>query len=169
MPLSIHNISNIFLSLQKQRNRASDCPPFDRKDHHIQSSSGDEPLTHPDLTSQAVITNGPHLSTDELFICADGVDVPRLLKVTRSTLYDKAQTLGGNALINEEYACPRLHLQISHPYSTFRWSCTICGPKHRRNGNFHVKACRSTNYRSLFLTVYISIRSITTPSCPVRK
>jgi len=119
MPMNIHNVSNIFVQLRRHRQRASEHN--DNKGHHIKSTSGDEPQTHPGLASSSGHPSGLHLSRDEFFICADGVDVPRLLKVTRSALYKQAVSLGGNVLVDEE------------------WDCTICGPKHRRSGNFHVK------------------------------
>jgi len=116
MPLAIHNVSNVFLQLQRHRKRATED-----KAHHIRSTSGDEPQTHPSLTPDDDSPTGPHLSINEFFVCADAVDVPRLLKATRTTLHRRAMAVGGNVLLNEQ------------------WVCTICGPKHRRSGNFHVK------------------------------
>jgi len=119
MPINMHSVSNIFVQLRRHRKRASEHG--DHKDHHIRSSSADSPQTHPELVSSSQPPSARHLSRDDFFICADGVDVPRLLKVARNALYKQAVTLGGNVLMNEG------------------WECTICGPKHRRSGNFHVK------------------------------
>jgi len=122
MPLSMHNISNIFVQLQRQKRRGGgDDNDTAHKDHHIRSSSGDSPNTHSTVASQDQTIHGPRLSRDDFFICTDAVDVPRLLRASRNALYNKAIAWGGNALVNEE------------------WECTICGPKHRRSGNFHVK------------------------------
>jgi len=54
------------------------------------------------------------------FICLGAVDLPKLLRACRATLYDNAQNLGANVLIDEH------------------WSATIYGPKHRTDSTFRV-------------------------------
>jgi hypothetical protein len=52
-------------------------------------------------------------------VCANAVDAAKLLRLSRDTLLERAQTLGANVLVDES------------------WSCTIQSPK-----------SRSDNYRA---------------------
>ncbi|KAI0631134.1 hypothetical protein C8Q77DRAFT_1061853 [Trametes polyzona] len=111
MPLSVSNVANIFVRMRRHRSKS--------KTHHIESSSGDEPQTHPTLQG-AVSAEKIHLEQDETFVCRDGVDATKLLRAVRGALYQKAQTYGANVLADEQ------------------WTCTICGPRHRSDGTFKV-------------------------------
>jgi len=89
------------------------------KAHHIESNSG-EPRTHPSIAENLTSAKRIPLVEDERFVCVDAVDVVKLLRAVRGSLYEKAESIGANALVEEQ------------------WSCTICGPKHRKNGSFRV-------------------------------
>ncbi|KAI0763080.1 hypothetical protein BD413DRAFT_484725 [Trametes elegans] len=91
------------------------------KSHHIESTSGDAPQTHPSLDGAgAVSTLKVPLEQVETFVCRDGVDTALLLRAVRGALLEKAQELGANVLVDEH------------------WTCTICGPRHRSDGTFRV-------------------------------
>ncbi|KII87623.1 hypothetical protein PLICRDRAFT_54702 [Plicaturopsis crispa FD-325 SS-3] len=88
--------------------------------HHIISSSGDEPQTHPSLAGSTIAARKVPVAQDAEYICADAVNVPTLLRSTRAMLLERAQRIGASCLVGEE------------------WTCTICGPKHRSDGTFRV-------------------------------
>lgn len=71
------------------------------KPHHLISSSG-EPCTHPGLLEGA-----SEERVDVEFIdhyeCAGGVNVGILLRATRSSLVERVEDLGANALVEEQY------------------------------------------------------------------
>ncbi|CAL1699488.1 unnamed protein product [Somion occarium] len=98
-----------------------------RKSHHIESTSG-EPQTHPSLAREGVTSvRKVPLDTAENFVCRDGVDVIKLLRATRASLLEDAEAIGANALVDEQ------------------WFCTVCGPRHRRDGSFRVHIRYSAN------------------------
>ncbi|KAJ8469107.1 hypothetical protein ONZ51_g9206 [Trametes cubensis] len=118
IPLSVSNVANLFVKMRRHRSKA--------KSHHIESTSGDSPQTHPSLEGAASAEKIP-LEKNETFVCRDGVDTTKLLRAVRGALLEKAQTFGGNVLVDE------------------RWSCTICGPRHRSDGTFRVYIHYSAN------------------------
>jgi len=89
------------------------------KPWHIQSSSGD-PQSHPGVLEAVTSTERAPLQSTDVFICESGVNVIQLLRVTRNTLMEEAESMGANVLVDEQ------------------WNCDICGPKHRTNGTFKV-------------------------------
>ncbi|KAJ7072119.1 hypothetical protein C8F01DRAFT_1243197 [Mycena amicta] len=103
--------------------RASD--PVKTKSWHIESSSG-EPQSHPGILEGASELREP-ITHRDVFICTDAVNVVQLLRATRNTLLEDAEFMGANALLDEH------------------WDCTICGPKHRRNGSFKVEISYSAS------------------------
>lgn len=89
--LSLYNISNAFIRIRRVR-----------QDRGIVSTSGPEPLTHPSLDN----VEYPHkvsVRREDHFVCASGVDVPKLLRACRSTLLDQARAIGANVLVDEQY------------------------------------------------------------------
>lgn len=92
--LSLYNITQAFIRAQRIK-----------KSKTIVSSSGPTPITHPTL-SQAVGYSKLPVSHEDEFICSNGVDVPKLLRATRSTLLEKAQILGAHILVEERYITP---------------------------------------------------------------
>ncbi|KAI0716534.1 hypothetical protein C8Q76DRAFT_767611 [Earliella scabrosa] len=113
MPLRVSSVANIFVKMRRHRGKA--------KEHHVESSSGAEPLTHPSLTGKDVVSaRKVPLEEHETFVCRDGVDAAKLLRAVRGMLYQKALDVGANVLVDEQ------------------WTCTICGPRHRSDGTFRV-------------------------------
>lgn len=89
--LTLYNISQAFIRIRRIRNGKP-----------ITSSSGSTPITHPSLSDAMSATKVPMNRKDE-FICASGVDVPKLLRACRSTLLDQARIIGANVLVDEQY------------------------------------------------------------------
>ena len=79
------------------------------KRHHSESSSGQIPLSHPGLAEHAC-QRRESIERIDTFHCAGGVNVPVLLRNTRSELMDLASILGANALIEEQYVSGPTHL-----------------------------------------------------------
>jgi hypothetical protein len=106
------DVANIFIKLRRTREKS--------KSHHIDSSSG-EPQTHPSLTGDGVTcAERVDIELNENYVCVGAVDVVKLLRCSRTKLFEKASFWNANVLIDEQ------------------WDCTICGPKHRRDGTFRV-------------------------------
>lgn len=101
------------------------------KPHHIQYSSGEIPLSHPGIAENACKRREPIERTDT-YICTGGVNLPVLLRTTRTDLMDTVSILGANALVQEQ------------------WKCTIYGPRSRNKLEYKVqihykaRATRST-------------------------
>ncbi|OCH86848.1 hypothetical protein OBBRIDRAFT_737225 [Obba rivulosa] len=91
-----------------------------KQKQHIQSSSG-EPYTHLSLDAPGAVSERrvPLVQKDD-FVCRDAVDVVRLLRLVRASLYEKAEALGANVLIDEQ------------------WTCTIHGPRDRSGATYRV-------------------------------
>ncbi|KAF9467803.1 hypothetical protein BDZ94DRAFT_1149765, partial [Collybia nuda] len=106
----VGGVANLFMKMRQSPGRT--------KAHHIESNSG-APRSHDGLA--AVDGMSQLVSVTETFVCKDGVTVPHLLRATRGALFEEAESVGANALINEQ------------------WSCRICGPKHRSDGTFRVQ------------------------------
>lgn len=70
---------------------------------NIRCSSG-EPQTATSLQAEGAINSKKvQIKHHDLFFVKDGVDVPKLLRGTRATLYDAALYIGGNVLVDEQY------------------------------------------------------------------
>jgi len=112
MPLKVADVANIFVKMRRGSPR--------HKQQHIQSSSG-EPYTHPSLAAPGAVSECKvPLVQKDLFVCRDAVDVVKLLRLARASLYEQAEALGANVLVAE------------------RWSCTICGPRDRSGTTYRV-------------------------------
>lgn len=110
MPLRISNVANILVKMRRHRGKA--------KEHHIESSSGDKPLTHPSLAGEnAVSAQKVPLEESQTFVCRDGVDVAKLLRAVRGVLYQKALDVGANVLVDERYVSPFFHVLWPSPPS----------------------------------------------------
>ncbi|KAI0036098.1 hypothetical protein K488DRAFT_17837, partial [Vararia minispora EC-137] len=76
-------------------------------------SSGPDPLCHPSTSEAAGVNKAQEeITHTDHFACADAVDVPLLLRVSRATLLDRVRLCGADTLLDE------------------RWICRIRGPKH---------------------------------------
>lgn len=105
--LSLYNISSAFIRIRRVR-----------QDREIVSTSGPEPITHPSL-SNAVSTHKVSVRREDQFVCASGVDVPKLLRACRSTLLDQAGAIGANVLVDEQYVTAwRLSPILSYDHSS---------------------------------------------------
>lgn len=93
--LRFPHVANLLVKIRRTRKKA--------KSHHIESSSGEQPYTHPSLTGEGVTSvRKVPLYTEERFNCKDGVDVAKLLRTTRAALLEKAEAIGANALVDEQ-------------------------------------------------------------------
>jgi hypothetical protein len=92
--LSFSGIARLFLSVRRARQRA--------KADNIVSSSGDAPATSAALQgADAPVARKVAVTTRAAFLCAGGVDAPKLIRVTRETLLARALQIGANALVDE--------------------------------------------------------------------
>ena len=93
--LRISAVANIFLKLKKHKSNS--------KSHHIESSSGDA-WTYPALAEKGATCDKRVLvEENQLFVCVGAVDVVKLLRAVRGSLYDKALAVGANVLLDEQY------------------------------------------------------------------
>lgn len=93
--LSVHGISTMFLGIRRTKDRS--------KAHHICCTSGPEPITTPSLAQpDAVSVRKIPLIHSDRFVCAGAVDLQKLLRASRASLYDNAENLGANVLIDEQ-------------------------------------------------------------------
>ncbi|KAL5480726.1 hypothetical protein ACEPAI_9666 [Sanghuangporus weigelae] len=114
--LTFPHVAKLFVKLRRMQKKA--------KAHHIDSKSGNDPITHPSLLSDIgepdITKKRARLEIQEDYVCADGIDVAKLLRASRAVLLERASPLHANVLIDE------------------LWTCSICGPKHRSDGSFRV-------------------------------
>ena len=92
--IRLPDVANIFVKMRRTSSRSR------AKSQVVESSSG-EPQTHP-----GVLLSSPHklpLSEEGRFICKDAVDAVKLLRAVRSSLFEKAETIGANVLVDEQY------------------------------------------------------------------
>lgn len=128
--IRLADVANIFVKLRKTQNGARS------KAQCIESSSG-EPKTHPGL--EPVSERKVPLGEEERFVCRDGVDAVKLLRAVRTSLYEKAESIGANVLVDEQYVlcftcCCAVFLRL-YP----RWTCAISGP--RKENSYRVLVC----------------------------
>ena len=68
----------------------------------VVSTSG-EPKTHPRLVGDGVTSPGKvPLVEEQRFLCKDGVDVKKLLRMIRAGLLEEAQSIGASVLVDEQ-------------------------------------------------------------------
>ncbi|EEB93968.1 hypothetical protein MPER_07304 [Moniliophthora perniciosa FA553] len=92
-----------------------------RKANYIESVSGDGPLSHPGLSEGMTTAKKEYITHIDTFTCIGGVNVPLLLRATRTSLLEMAEMCGGNCLVDEQ------------------WKCTISGPKSRPRGTYKIQ------------------------------
>lgn len=99
--LTFPGVANLFVSLKRAQVRGAAAAAA--KPHHIVSTSGDEPLTHPALApEEAVSPRQVELSREDTFVCTGGVDAAKLVRVVRDNLLQNAISVGANVLIKEQ-------------------------------------------------------------------
>ncbi|TDL18749.1 hypothetical protein BD410DRAFT_728104 [Rickenella mellea] len=111
--LRFAHIADLFVKLRRLQNNA-------RQANDLESTSGPEPVTHAELKDDSSVKKHARLELEEVFMCANGVDVVKLLRASRGTLLDAAKLLRSNVLVDET------------------WSCIICRPKSRPDGPYKV-------------------------------
>lgn len=107
MPLKMADVANLFVRLRRAQARAAA--------QHIDSTSGDWPLTHAALADDVAMSpRKVPLVQEDTFVCKDGVDVAKLLRLARAALYEEAQVIGANVLVDEQWTC-RICLHRNDP------------------------------------------------------
>ena len=109
-----------------------------QKHHHLESSSGQIPLSHSGLAEHAC-QRRESIERIDTYHCSGGVNVPVLLRSTRSELMDIASILGANALVEEEYVSGQQHIFRQFSNSTPRWKCIISSPRSRNKLTYKVQ------------------------------
>ena len=95
MPLRMSDVASFIVKMRRHKARA--------KAHHIDSASGDAPLTHAPLNAEGAVSarRCPLVPEDVTFVCRDGVDAPKLLRAVRGALFQRALDVGANVLVDE--------------------------------------------------------------------
>lgn len=94
MPLRVADVASIFVKMRGLQDRS--------KYQLIESSSG-AAQTHPTMAGDGVVSaRKVPIVQEDTFECRDAVDVPRLLRAVRASLYETAQALGANVLVDEQ-------------------------------------------------------------------
>ena len=109
-----------------------------QKHHYAESSSGQIPLSHPGIAEHAC-PRRESIERLDTYHCTGGVNVPVLLRTTRTDLIDIASILGANALVEEQCVYPTFFRRSNGAFlgpflliqSSRRWRCTIYGPRGR--------------------------------------
>jgi len=93
----ISDVASLFIRIRRRK--------ADFNAQHVESSSGDI-QTHPALTvSGALSSNRIPIAHTNVFVCMGGVDVPKLLRAVRASLYEKCLAVGANVLVDEQWHC----------------------------------------------------------------
>ena len=101
MPLkSMADVANIIVRLRRHRKRAAQA--------HICSSSGDEPYTDARFCAEGALSaKRVPVEREYIFVCRDGVDTAKLVRLARELLYEEVLLIGANVLAEER--CVHLH------------------------------------------------------------
>ena len=136
--LSMAGIASLFIKIRRFEDKAIST-------HELELSSGD-PKTHPDVAEGARDQNKVPVEQTDLFVCAGGVNLTTLLRITRISLMERAErALGANSMVDEQCVysmCHSLPLLFTVPFFFFailRWECTISGPKPVQSGKYKVQ------------------------------
>ncbi|KAG2139374.1 hypothetical protein BD769DRAFT_1350741 [Suillus cothurnatus] len=121
--MTVSTVTNAFVKLRRSTSKAES----------IDSTSGG-PQTHPLLQGEGATSKRKiPLVQNDIFFCRDAVDVPKLLRGSRASLFERAENIGANVLVDES------------------WECSIRVPRDRRHGSFkvqvryHASASRSSH------------------------
>lgn len=97
--LSFPHAAKLFVKLRRVQRKV--------KAHHIDSNSGDEPVTSRSLLSTSEEAGSTkklaRLEIQDVYVCIDAVDVAKLLRASRTSLLDQASPLNANVLVDEQY------------------------------------------------------------------
>ncbi len=101
--LRMPDVANLFVKLRRANKTA--------KAHHIESSSGDEPLTH-DMVGRGLNPKQGSLRVTDTYVVAGGVNAKCLLRATRNSLLEVAEFVHAESeeagLYDEQYVDSRL-------------------------------------------------------------
>lgn len=101
--LTFPHVASLFVKLRRVQRKS--------KAHHIDSNSGVELLTHASLKdggagsgtdSEATFKRLARLEILDMYNCADGVDVAKVLRASRSAILERASPLHANILVDEQ-------------------------------------------------------------------
>lgn len=96
-PLSFSGVANAVIKLRRGRHSGET-----KASYPLVSTSG-EARTHSRLAEQGVTSPGKvPLSEEQRFLCKDGVDVKKLLRMIRAGLLEEAQSIGASVLVDEQ-------------------------------------------------------------------
>ncbi|KAF9262271.1 hypothetical protein L218DRAFT_867907 [Marasmius fiardii PR-910] len=88
--------------------------PKNPKNQRVESSSGEDPMSHPGLCESLASPQKASIIHRDTFSCSGGVNLGRLLGMTRERILDRAIEAGANCLVDE------------------KWKCIITGPRRPR-------------------------------------
>ena len=91
-------VANLFIRIRRFEDVALS------KNHEVISSG--EPQTHPGLAEACENQEQAAVELTDNFVCAGGVNVTTLLRATRMSLLERIESLGANALLDEQCAIP---------------------------------------------------------------
>lgn len=105
-------IASLFIKIRRFEDKAIST-------HELELSSGD-PKTHPDVAEGARDQNKVPVEQTDLFVCAGGVNLTTLLRITRISLMERAErALGANSMVDEQCVysmCHSLPLLFTVPF-----------------------------------------------------
>ena len=139
---SMADVANIIVRLRRHRKRAAQA--------HICSSSGDEPYTDARFrTEGALSVKQVPVEREYTFVCRDGVDTAKLVRLARGLLYEEVLLIGANVLVEEQ--CVHFHPLV----------CVVgaCGadPLRFAGGHAMYAARGMTAGRSRFMCVWFAV------------
>lgn len=113
MPLALPAVVSVLVKLRRTIDKS--------KGESLECSSG-EPQTHPCLEGATDLVELP-LAHSDVFTCKGAVDLPKLLRASRASLFDKAIYSGANVLHKERFVALASHsfltpVLISHIHPT---------------------------------------------------
>lgn len=93
--LSMAGVANLFTKMRRFEDRSISTD-------ELELSSGD-PKTHPNVAESAKDQNKISVEQTEHFVCAGGVNLSTLLRITRITLMEHVEReLGANSVVDEQ-------------------------------------------------------------------
>ena len=96
LPLRLPDVANVIVKLRRNRQKAQD------REYPRVSTSG-AAQTHPSLAGEGETSvRKVPLTEDQRFLCRDGVDLKKLLRMMRASLLEEAQSMGATVLVNEQ-------------------------------------------------------------------
>lgn len=167
MPLkSMADVANIIVRLRRHRKRAAQG--------HICSSSGDEPYTDARFRDQGALSaKRVPVEREYTFVCRDGVDTVKLVRLARGLLYEETVLIGANVLVEEQ--CVHFHLcllwaRVGLIRCTPQVEMPCMRPAAGRQDVQGSCACGSSYARRRrgLLTVFISLGPLLCGRCAIR-